>query len=361
MLVGSIISPTAFNADPENFWQNPIGAGPFKFDEWVVGEYVHLVKFDDYYRDVSTNDVYFYSNTEDVARTAKFTSGEADLLIEIDPDQKASLAANPLYKYTEITNLDVGYYCFNFNESKYSSPAMTAWLDPTDGIKIRQAMNYAINETFIIEDILAGLAIESNSPLPPGMWSALVPPEVTDYGFNFALAQDLMEECGFNDGNRLPVKLQIPPGDTGLESAVAIQQFYDDIYIDLEIVQSIDWSTHFGSAADEAQWDLFAIGWIGDNGDPDNFFSPLLRTGSSMGYSGWSNETFDALIDDGKILMDQAARIPLYEEAQRIVSTEVPWVFRNHGITVYLTDKTFTNEAMSVMGYLSLSEIVWND
>ena len=80
--------------------------------------------------------------------------------------------------------------------------------------------------------------------------------------------------------------------------------------------------------------DAFFYGWIGDNGDADNFLSLLdsNQIDSSLNSAKYKNAKVDGLLKKGSEVLDSKARIKIYQDLQKILIDEAPWVFVSHAI-----------------------------
>jgi dipeptide transport system substrate-binding protein len=96
------------------------------------------------------------------------------------------------------------------------------------------------------------------------------------------------------------------------------------------------------------------LGWTGDNGDPDNFFTPLASCSAARigggSASKWCNKEFDALIDKARTLPNQADRAKLYEQAQVVMHEEAPFFLIAHSIAFQPMRKEVSGYVMSPFG-----------
>jgi dipeptide transport system substrate-binding protein len=95
-----------------------------------------------------------------------------------------------------------------------------------------------------------------------------------------------------------------------------------------------EWGTYLKKSR-EGQHQSILLGWTGDNGDPDNFFTPLLscasaKTGNNR--SMWCNRKFDELISLARIEQDQSKRTKLYRLAETIFKQDAPWLTIAHSV-----------------------------
>jgi dipeptide transport system substrate-binding protein len=114
-----------------------------------------------------------------------------------------------------------------------------------------------------------------------------------------------------------------------------------------------DWGTYL-SKANKGEHQMIQMGWTGDNGDPDNFFSILLgcssvSTGSNL--ARWCNPKFNSLIEKATLSAKVKERAKLYRSAQEIFKQEVPWVPLAHSLVYRAMKKEVTGYTISPLGH----------
>jgi dipeptide transport system substrate-binding protein len=128
--------------------------------------------------------------------------------------------------------------------------------------------------------------------------------------------------------------------------AEMIQADFAKVGVTVEIV-SYDWTQYLKLAGDPKHDGAVLAGWTGDNGDPDNFLTPLLGCDGvgSGNKAAWCNKDFDAVIKKAAMISDQSERAKLYIQAEAIFKKEAPWATIAHSLA---------NQPMStkVKGYL---------
>jgi dipeptide transport system substrate-binding protein len=96
------------------------------------------------------------------------------------------------------------------------------------------------------------------------------------------------------------------------------------------------------------------FGWTGDNGDPDNFFTPLASCAAARPGGGsaskWCNQPFDDLIKKAATISEQAERAKLYEQAQAIMHDEAPFYLIAHSVVFMPMRKEVAGYKMSPFG-----------
>ncbi len=176
----------------EGFGKAPVGTGPFKFVSGKLDDQIVLERFDDYYGGspdlppvgpAPIKRAIFKMVPEPATRIAGLKAGELGIVQAIPPDLIASLEAdeNIVVKYVEGTR----NYALELNNAK----------PPFDDIRVRKALNYAINWELILDEIYGGLATRlATAFLPSGFGYN---PDVEPYPYDPERAKELLKEAGY--------------------------------------------------------------------------------------------------------------------------------------------------------------------
>ncbi|WP_046213107.1 ABC transporter substrate-binding protein [Paenibacillus wulumuqiensis] len=316
----SIASPAAVEKEKENFKSNPVGTGPFVFKEWKRSDSITLDKNPNYWQKglPKVDQVIVRSIPDNTARFNALQNGEIDLMEDLSPDNLATLESNPDLQKFNRPPFNVAYLGFNTTKKPFDDP------------KVRVALNHAVDKKGIIDAFFAGQAEPAVNPIPPTLWG--YNKEIEDYPFDLAKAKQLLADAGYPNGidqeltfYAMPVSRPYMPD--GRKVAEVIQASFAQIGVKVSI-QSPEWATYLDDLSKGEKDDLFIIGWTGDNGDPDNFFYPLLDKDSIGGnnYSQYVSEPLHKLLVQAQQETDQDARAKLYEQAQVIIKEDAPWV-----------------------------------
>ena len=347
MFTVAIVSPTNAALWKEDAFKHPCGTGPFKFVEWVKDDHITVEAFDDYWRGAPKLDQVIYRViTDPSARLLAIQAGEIHGMEFPDPSSFALIESDNDLQLLTKEGMNVGYIAMNngygYNDSNHNGmhDADEPWVktpgyfEPFTNRSVRQAVNYAINKTSIVENLYKGTAIVAVNGMPPFMlgWN----PNVTDYPYDPDRARELLAEAGYPNGFNttlwvMPVSrpYMFDPAKIG----EAIQGYLADVNINVEIYQ-IDWSTYLEKTqAGEAPMCL--LGWTGDNGDPDNFMNVLYGANQCMlGTAGnvafYNNTEVQDLLSAALQTYDTNERAQLYEQAQVIIHEDAPFVYLAH-------------------------------
>ena len=168
----------------------PLGTGPYKVAEWKSGEYIRLEAVPDYWRGtpaaISTLLFKFVANT--TTRINQLKSGEVDMVVMFPWDKHREVAAIPGVTVHRIDGN--GYEHVTLNQR-----AFPAFAD----LRVRQALNHAVDRDLIVKAILEGLAPVTAGPVQPVSWAHN--PNIRRYAFDPARAKALLDEAGWKDSN----------------------------------------------------------------------------------------------------------------------------------------------------------------
>lgn len=333
MVPFAIASPKAFEANDDALIDNPVGTGPFKFVNWTRNDSITIEKNPDYRIAglPKLDKVIFRSIPDNSARLNALNNGEVDVVDGLSPSDKGSIETNGDLQLIERPSMNVGYL------------GLTVTRPPFDNVKVRQAVNYAIDKQALVDAFYEGLAEPAKNPMPPVI--AGYNDDITGYAYDPEKAKALLKEAGY-DGKEIelwamPVPRPYMPD--GQKIAEAIQKNLADVGIPSKIV-SFEWATYL-EKAQNGEADAFLLGWTGDNGDADNFIYTLLDADNigSNNYTFYDNPELHKLLVAAQTEVNEDKRNELYKQAQVIISEDAPWVPLAHSIPILAASTKVTN------------------
>jgi dipeptide transport system substrate-binding protein len=301
----------------------PIGTGPFEYVSYQKDATIRYKAFEQHFRGRPKVDTLVFSITRDAtARYAKLKTGECQVMAFPKPADLAEMKDDPALNVLSKEGLNIGYIAFN-TEKK-----------PFDNKLVRQALNMAIDKESILKSVYQGQGQVAKNPIPPILWS--YNNAVKDYPFDVAKAKELLAKAGYPNGFEvdlwyLPVTRPYNPD--GKRMAELIQSDWEKIGVKAKLV-TYEWA-EYRKRSKTGEQSVMMFGWSGDNGDPDNFFVPLLGCEAVKGggnVARWCNKEFEALIIKAAQTPKQADRAKLYEQAQVIFKEEAPWITVAHSV-----------------------------
>lgn len=304
----------------------PVGTGPFQLVNYQQDATIRYRAFDEYWGGRASIDNLVFSITPDASvRYARLQAGECHVMPYPNPADIAEMQADPALNVLEQEGLNVGYLAFNTER------------EPFGDVRVRRALNMAVNRDAIIDAIFQGAGRVATNPIPPTIWS--YNPDVEDYPYDPEAARELLAEAGFPEGfstNIWAMPVQRPYNPNARRMAEIIQADWAAVGVEAEIV-SYEWGEYLSRSL-RGEHETLLLGWTGDNGDPDNFLYVLLSCDAAVNGANrarWCHEPFDELLIEAKQTIDVAERTRLYEEAQVIFKDQAPWVTIAHSV-VYM-------------------------
>ncbi|MFA1822231.1 glutathione ABC transporter substrate-binding protein [Virgibacillus oceani] len=311
---GAIMSPKSIEDDyagDVNLDTNPVGTGPFVFEEWEHGNEIVLVENDDYWGEPAQLDSLTYKVVpEENTRIAMLSNGEAHVITNItsvNTDQveqmdNASLLAEDSVRVNTI----------EFNTEK----------EPLNDASVRQAIASAIDIDQIVEGIYQGYANKPTGPIDEFTFG--FNPEVEPYPYDMDAAKQLLVEAGYEDGFSLSIWAANTDAQA-IQKAEYIQDQLSELNIDLSIEQ-VEFST-LVSESGAGDHDIVITGWSNSIADPNDALYRIYHSnnhGSAGNRMFYTNEQVDELLWEARQEDDDANREAMYQEAQAIIAEDIP-------------------------------------
>lgn len=324
---------------PSKIDQLPIGTGPFKFQSYRKDHFIKYLRHDNYWRtqthEVKGSDL--ATEPQNVSEEQKITQVE-QLIFDITPRSSLRLAklmtgecdatAFPAQTELEVIRteddltlaekpgLNVGFWAFNTQRPPFDNP------------DVRRALAAAIDKNTLLEAVYFDSATRAKTLLPAASWA--FQNDADDTAYNPVLARKLLADAGIAPGFSMtiwamPVERAYNPNATKM--AELIQRYLRDVGVEATIV-SYDWAT-FRRHLQEGLHDSVLIGWSADNGDPDNFYRPLLSCGaipSGTNRAMWCNDDYDKLLNEALQTDDIDERSAIYKQVNRLLYERLPVV-----------------------------------
>ncbi|MDH4989976.1 ABC transporter substrate-binding protein [Aquamicrobium lusatiense] len=305
-----------------DFGKNPVGTGAFRLGEWTLGQRVVFQKNEEYWNKglPHLDTITFEIGQEPIVALLRLQKGEIDIPgdgippakfqeVMNDPEQKA--------RVVEGGQLHTGYVTMNVN------------IPPFDNVKVRQAVNMAINKERIVQ-LINNRAVPANQPLPPSM-----PGYATDYkgyAYDAEKAKALLAEAGFESG--FETDLYVMNTDPNPRIAQGIQQDLAAIGIKASI-QALAQANVIAAGGEKEGAPMIWSGgmaWIADFPDPSNFYGPILGCGGAVpggwNWSWYCNEELDKKASEADSIVDPAKadeRNKAWRDIYVKIMEDAPW------------------------------------
>tara|TARA_R110002111_G_C6005833_1_gene373862 strand:- start:7912 stop:9495 length:1584 start_codon:yes stop_codon:yes gene_type:complete len=338
--------------------QAPIGAGPFKFVEYVKGRHVVLERNDDYFLEglPHLSKVIYKFNDDSNSLTMEMDRG--DILLR--PFMSKTRELNRLKKNKNVTVADQGY----------EAVGPITWLafnlehDILKHQKVRQAIAYAIDQEFIAKALYGGYAKPASGPIVQD--NPLADQEAKRYDIDLDKANKMLDEAGYprkSDGMRFSIRLDTMAPLRIIADYLKPQLKKVGIDVDLRIPP--DFSTWSGWVANH-DFDM-TLDLLFNWADPvigvhrTYMSSNIIKGVIWSNTQSYRNAKVDELLDAAAVEIDADKRKALYLEFQQIVTEELPvyWLNKVSYHTVY--NNRVKNPPLSIWGALSPLDEVYLD
>jgi peptide/nickel transport system substrate-binding protein len=328
----SIVSPTAVKKHSKNFRNHPVGTGPYRLLRWNKGSLIALAHNKRYWGGKPHVERLVFKVVPDASdRLSSLLSGTASVVHGLSPQDRQIVQLHPELSVHRTTGNNISYLALNTSRA------------PFNNLRVRQAVNHAVNKAALVKLIYQGLALPARGPIPPSMWGYRR--DITDYKFDPQRARKLLRESG-HQGN-VPLRLYTsstprPYMPSPVLAAKMIANNLMDIGLDIEIVIK-PLAEHF-RAIRKGEHDLCLLGWVGDNGDPDNFLYVLLDSdnatfGTAQNVAFFRHQGVHDLLAKAQTESRRKNRVQIYTRVQSVIADQAPWVPLAHTQVVVAASK----------------------
>jgi ABC-type transport system substrate-binding protein len=316
---GFVISMEALKKYGKAINENPVGTGPFKFTEWKKDDHITVDAFDGYWGNKpKLQRIVFQPVPEPSVRALKIQNGEGDVAWPIDPKDAPTLKGQANTDVLEQAGLNVNMAEFNLNKPELQNKSL------------RQAMNYAINKQELADKLYSGAGVPEQGVLPPTSWAYNA--DIKGYPFDPEKAQALLKDAGYSGQTLTLDTYTIARGynPQGSKLAEAVQQYLESVGIKSEI-QTGEW-TQYRADRRAAKLNIAFGGWQADTGDPENFLGVFFHSANKGGVntSFYGVPEVDQLLNQANEETDVAKRKDLFNQAERRIVDDAPWLFIGH-------------------------------
>ena len=315
-LAAPVVAPSAYE-NGANSIENPIGSGPYKFVSWSKGENVVLEANEDYWNAdhmPQTKNVIFRFIAENSSRVTALTNGEVDIIDGIDASVVPTIT-DAGYELFDEDGMNINYMAFRNDSGAFTD------------VEARRAFCQAVNVEEMVQSLYGEYAGVATSVMP--LWMAPYDEDIKQTAYDPEAAKQTFADLGITSCTMLAYTNPRPYNSIGGQAlAEAIQGYLREVGVEMEIV-SYDWTTYQTKVETDA-FDCCLYGWVGDNGDPDNFMNLLADENVSMNVGRYRSEEYNALIQQGLATEEGDARNDIYKQCEQMVADEMPWMVISH-------------------------------
>lgn len=304
----------------EAFQTQPDGCGPYKLVEWRRGEAVILERFADYWGGApdippvgpaQVDRVVFRVIPENSARVAALLAGAIDIAAEVPPSAMRQIETSANAEVMKVRGTRTFFVALNNAKPPFTD------------IRVRRALNHALDKAVIIARILNGTAVPVRGVMSPDAFAFNA--DLPEYRYDIELAKRMLTEAGVAQGTELVIDTTAA---TRTEAeAVASLLSRTGLRVRAQVWEGAVITPIWQNADRRRERDMYFTSWGNAALDPSDIMVPTLRTGGRGNTAGFSNPEVDRLLDAAETEIDQERRKQMYLRAQAIVAEQAPWIF----------------------------------
>lgn len=298
----------------------PVGTGAYTLKEWVPQQSLTLVKNENYPETVNLETIQFKMMPDAASQISAFQNGELDI-ISVSGDQVAAFENNPAYTVVQAPANSLQLMAMNLSHEALSD------------LRVRQAINYAVDKDALIDTVWWGYGEKIGSHYPTVLKEYVDHSE--DYSYDPEMAKSLLKEAGYENG--LTLNLVLPKNYTAYVNAgqvIADQLEAVGIHCEISIVE---WASWLSDVYNGRQYDLTVVGHTGRL-DPYVLLA-RYQSASSENYFNYNNPEVDQLLSDYKAEGREAQRTEIVKRVEEILAEEVPALYIQDPISIYVLQK----------------------
>lgn len=307
---GMMVSPAAWEADPDGFGSNPVGTGPFIFREFRTGELVSMDRHEDYWGQPANLDAIEFSIIidRDTGINA-VVSGEQDFTFNVPPNQLPRVQN----QQNLVVDLSAGLFHYEFY--------VNLGRPPFDDVRVREALAIAIDRDAFVAATQEGTGEVAWGVLPSTHWAYAKSLEPT-FAYDPERAKQLLADAGYADG--LTIEVVSWTDDPSVRRAEVLQAQFAAVGVTMNVVTTeVPQAT--ASFFNDKRYDAYLAAWTG-RPDPALTYALVFSKNGYFNTAGVETPGLEAAIAATRAVTDQSERALAFLEAERIVAENVLYI-----------------------------------
>jgi oligopeptide transport system substrate-binding protein len=326
-------------------WTRPghsLSSGAYMIQEWKPQSVVVLVK-NPYFHDaanVKIDRVNYYP-TEDIDEEFKrFRAGELDITYTVPSSQIKVAKSKYKDEFHNAAYFGTYFYAINMDKAPLGQSQ-----------KLRDALSMAIDRDAIVGKILGAGQLAAYSWMPPGLpgyeqqkvaFASLPMKE------RIAKAKEILKEAGYGPDKPLQVEILYNTQEDHKKIAIAVAAMWKPLGVQAKLVNQ-EWKVYLQTRKHNYQ--VARAAWIGDYLDPSDFMEQYLSDAGDSNFLHYNNKEYDDLLHKAAAEPDQAARMKLFQQAEKIFLTDEPLIPIYHYVNLHMNNPKLTGWYDNLLGY----------
>lgn len=286
------------------------GTGPYMYGEWVQGDYLQLLRFEDFWGGAKKTEEFIFKYIPEAAsRLIALQNGEVDYCLDPPSVSLHYVAEDPNLVLYQIPSSNMRYVFLNTS------------IAPFDDIRVRQAVAHAIDRESMIIMVYEGNAQPATNVMHP---TCEFYSELPYLEYDPELSKQLLAEAGYPNG----FKTEIYSSTGSVQKAVAatLQGQLSEVGIQAEIFSLESAVFNANSYIHNGPYPIGISGWGGFSSGPDNGLRSIFYSSGSLNAQSFDDPYIDQLIDEAKSTGDEEERMKLYTEISEYMINDSSWI-----------------------------------
>lgn len=298
---------------------SPVGSGPYMLSSWIPQQSLVLTRNPNWNGECGIDQVEFVMMPDMTGQVTALRNGQVDIIL---------ITGDLVGQFEDDARFTVNALAGNGLQLMAMNNASAG----LDDVRVRQAINYAVDKDAVIEAVWWGYGEKIGSHFPVVLSEYI---DMNDlYPYDPQRARQLLAEAGYGEGE-LTLRMYLPRSyQEYVNAGQVIAAQLEEAGINVEI-QIVEWATWLSDIYNGRQYDLTVVGHTGRL----DAYSLLARYRSTAAenYFNYSNDEVDALLDQYNTTVDDAARMEIAHRLQEILAREVPALYIQDPIQIYVT------------------------
>lgn len=320
-----------------HFARNPVGTGPFRFVEWRKGEQLTLEANAQYWKGApAIKTLAFRVIPETATQIAELLSGGVDIIRAVPPDQIPAIERSGVARVSATKILRVVYLQLDGDGRAGKTPL-------TD-LRVRRAVNHAVNVEEIMQKVLGGKAVRTPAGTNPMAFG--FDPAIAAYPYDPARARTLLAEAGFPNGFEVTLNTYAGSIVNVEQVAQAVMGYLSQVGARARVKHFADVGQYLANFRGSKLDGMTLASW-GYNSvfDSDALYYIHFHTGQPYAYN--TAREMDQWLDDARGTVDPKKRQEIYSRFERFIVDQAYWVPMYAQFTIEAVSNKLNYEASS--------------
>ncbi|WP_026859325.1 ABC transporter substrate-binding protein [Jeotgalicoccus psychrophilus] len=323
--------------------ENPDGTNYVKFKARAPGQNIEFERFEDFAGESNIDNLTFVIIPESGSMMAELESGGINITTPVDMAMMDRVQNSDSTEFVEAESLRTNYLGFNTEQ------------EPFDDVKVRQAIDFALDREELKEGIYNGQAAIPNSLVSASVFGH--DEELPEVAQDMEQAQATLAESTYADG--FDATIWVNDSQDLVDSAVYIQEQLKELNINITIEQ-FEMAT-FMERLGEGQHDMFLLSFTASTGDADYLLSALTLS-SNRGFGGnrafYTNEDVDAALESARSATEDTDRLSEYTNIHNMLREDVPYAPLVHpNMSLAYNTAQLEGVELDAAGYIRLENL----